>query len=276
MPNGFDIPIPFLNQSFHIYFYGILIMIGVVAAAYLSTLEAKRRGLDPEIVWDILFWVVLAGIIGARIWHILTPPASMAAQGITTKFYLTHPLDMLNIRNGGLGILGAVIGGALALLIYTRKKKLSFLVWVDVVAPGLALAQAVGRWGNFFNQELYGSPTNLAWKLFIDPVHRLSAYANVAYYHPLFAYEFLWNLANMALLLWLGRKLAASLKPGDIFLVYLIVYPFGRFMLEFLRLDPGQVGGANINQIIMAVIALAASALLVYRHKFANKTKILL
>jgi phosphatidylglycerol---prolipoprotein diacylglyceryl transferase len=271
MPTGFDIPIPFAHQSFHIYFYGIVIMLGVIAAAYMAAMEAKRRGLDPDIIWDALFWIVLAGIVGARIWHILTPPASMAAEGITTKFYLTHPLDMLNIRNGGLGIFGAVIGGALAFYIYCRNKKLSFPVWMDIVAPGLALAQALGRWGNFFNQELYGAPTNLPWKLFIDTAHRLPAYAQTAYYHPLFAYEFIWNLLNMAVLLWIGRKFAGTLKAGDIFLVYLIIYPCGRFMLEFLRLDPGQVGGVNINQIIMGIVALAASAFLIYRHTVVKK-----
>ena len=150
LPNGFDIPIPFLNQTFHIYFYGILITLGVIAAAFLAQAETKRRGMDPEIIWDMLFWVVLAGIVGARIWHILTPPPSMVAQGITTKWYLMHPLDMINIRNGGLGIPGAVIGGALALWIYCRRKKISFLTWADVAAPGVALAQAIGRWGRPF------------------------------------------------------------------------------------------------------------------------------
>jgi phosphatidylglycerol:prolipoprotein diacylglycerol transferase len=152
LPNGFDIPIPFTTQTFHIYFYGLLIMGGVIAAAFLGQAEAKRRGMNPEIIWDALFWVVLAGIIGARIWHIFSPPPSMVEQGITTKWYFEHPLDMLNLRNGGLGIPGAVIGGAIALWIYCRKKKVSFLDWADAIIPGVALAQAIGRWGNFFNQ----------------------------------------------------------------------------------------------------------------------------
>ncbi len=206
MPNGFDIPIPFLNQSFHIYFYGVMIMLGVVAAAFLVSAEAKRRGQNPEILWDMLMWIVIAGIVGARIWHILTPPPSMIAQGITTQYYLTHPLAMIDIRNGGLGIPGAVFGGALAMWIYTRRKKLNFATWLDLVAPGLALAQAIGRWGNFFNQELYGAPTNLPWKLYIDPAHRLPGFQEYAYYHPLFLYECLWNLANMAILLWVLHR----------------------------------------------------------------------
>ena len=168
LPNGFDIPIPFINTSFHIYFYGILIMLGVVAAAFLGQAESRRRGTNPDYIWDSLFWLVLAGIVGARLWHVFSPPPSMVAQGITTAWYFAHPLDMVNIRNGGLGIPGAIIGGALALWVYCRGKKISFLTLVDTVIPGVALAQAIGRWGNFFNQELYGKPTNLPWKIYID------------------------------------------------------------------------------------------------------------
>jgi phosphatidylglycerol:prolipoprotein diacylglycerol transferase len=270
MPDGFDIPIPFLNQPFHIYFYGILIMLGVIAAALMARLEAKRRGLDPEIVWDMLFWLVLAGIVGARIWHILTPPPSMVEQGITTRYYLTHPLDMLNIRAGGLGIPGAVIGGGLAMWIYLRNKKMSFAVWADIAAPGLALAQAIGRWGNFFNQELYGAPTNLPWKIYIDPLHRLPGFENYSYYHPLFLYESLWNLTSMFFLLWLGRRFAERLKAGDIFLTYLIAYPIGRFCLDFLRLDASQLGGINANQTFVAIVAVVAVGLLIWGHRFAK------
>jgi phosphatidylglycerol---prolipoprotein diacylglyceryl transferase len=266
MPNGFDIPIPFLNQSFHIYFYGILIMLGVVAAAFLARKEAKRREQNPEIVWDMLIWLVVAGIAGARIWHILTPPPSMVAQGITTLYYLTHPLAMIDIRNGGLGIPRAVIGGVLAMWVYSRKKKLSLISWLDIAAPGLALALAVGRWGNFFNQELYGGPTNLPWKIFIDPAHRLPGFQEYTYYHPLFLYESLWNLANMAILLWVSRRYSDRLKAGDIFLGYLIIYPVGRFLLDFLRLDASQVAGINANQTLSAIVAIAATVSLIWRH----------
>lgn len=267
LPDGFNIPIPFLNQSFHIYFYGILITLGVVAAAFLGQAEAKRRGMNPEFVWDALFWVVLAGIIGARIWHILTPPPSMVAQGITTGWYLMHPLDMLNIRNGGLGIPGAVIGGALALWIYCRRKKISFLTWADAVAPGVALAQAIGRWGNFFNQELYGLPTNLPWKIYIDPLHRVAGYQNYDYFHPLFFYESLWNVLNMAVLLWMARRFSKWLKPGDIFFIYMIMYSVGRFALEFLRLDAAQVGGINFNQTFVIIVALVAGIIIYLNHR---------
>jgi phosphatidylglycerol:prolipoprotein diacylglycerol transferase len=267
VPNGFDIPIPFLHQTFHIYFYGILITLGVIAAALIGQAEAKRRGMNTEVIWDALFWVVLAGIIGARIWHILTPPPSMVAQGITTKWYLMHPLDMLNIRNGGLGIPGAVIGGALALWIYCRRKHISFMTWADVVAPGVALAQAIGRWGNFFNQEVYGLPTNLPWKIYIDPLHRVEGFLNNEYFHPLFFYESLWNVVNMAVLLWLARRFKEWLKPGDIFLIYMIMYSVGRFSLDFLRLDASQVGGINFNQTFVVFVALIAGAIIFINHR---------
>jgi phosphatidylglycerol:prolipoprotein diacylglycerol transferase len=273
MPNGFDIPIPFLNTSFHIYFYGILITLGVVVATLLASAQAKRRGQDPEIIWDMLFWVVIAGIVGARIWHVLTPPPSMIAQGITTQYYLTHPLLMIDIRNGGLGIPGAVIGGVLAMWIYTRRKKLGLVTWLDITAPGLALAQAIGRWGNFFNQELYGAPTNLPWKIFIDPAHRLPGFENIAYYHPLFLYESLWNLANMVILLLLSRRFSDRLKIGDIFLTYLVIYPVGRFLLDFLRLDASRVAGINANQTLSAIVAVVAAVVLIWRHWPTRSTK---
>lgn len=256
-----------------IHFYGVIIMLGALAAAWLSTIESKRRKINPEYVFDMLPWLLVAGIIGARIWHILTPPASMVERGITAGYYLTHPLEAIAIWNGGLGIPGAVIGGVIALYIYCRKKNFSFATWVDIIAPGLALAQAIGRWGNFVNQEVYGAPTSLPWAIFIEPAKRLPEFINEAYYHPLFGYEFIYNLANMALLLWIGRKFIDRLKVGDIFLIYLIVYPVGRFLLEYLRLDPSPIAGININQTIMAVIAVAAAASLIVRHRTGSGSK---
>src|SRR5215208_816178 len=127
-----------------------------------------------------------------------------------------------------------------------------------------------GNWqlGNFFNQELYGAPTNLPWKIYIDPDHRLEGYLNVDFYHPLFLYEAIWNLGNMLLLLWISRRFTDRLKNGDIFLVYLMVYPIGRFLLDFLRLDASMVAGININQTVMAVVAVSAALTLFLRHRF--------
>jgi phosphatidylglycerol:prolipoprotein diacylglycerol transferase len=271
MITGFDINLPFLSQPFHIYFYGILITLGVIAAAYIGSIEAKRKELNPEVILDMLFWLVLAGIVGARIWHILTPPPSMVEMGITTSYYLSHPLEMLAIRNGGLGIPGAVIGGALALWIYAKKHNLDFLTWADIAAPGLAFAQAVGRWGNYFNQELYGAPTNVPWKLYIDPAHRLPGFESISYYHPLFFYEFLWNLGNAIFLFVIARKLDKKLLPGDLLLMYMIIYPIGRFSLDFLRLDASEVAGINANQTFVAIVAIAAAITLFIRHRIKKE-----
>lgn len=173
--------------------------------------EANRLS---EMAWDIMPWALLGGVLGARLWHVLLPPASMVEQGITTSYYFTHPLEALYIWKGGLGIPGAVIGGFIAVWLYCRNKNVSLGMWADAIAPGLALAQAIGRWGNFFNQEVYGGPTTLPWKILISPQYRLPGYENVAYYHPLFLYKSLWNLMNMGILLWLGRRFPRSCAPG--------------------------------------------------------------
>lgn len=258
MPEGFNL------GPFFVRFYGIILMIGAVAGGFLATREAKKRGYDPEIVWDLFVYLLIGGIIGARIWHILTPSPS---SGVTTAWYLSHPLDALAVWKGGLGIPGAVIGGLVALFFYSRRMQIDFAEWTDIGAPGLALGQAIGRWGNFVNQELYGAPTSLPWKIYIDPDHRLAGFLDVEYYHPLFLYESLWNLMNMFLLLWISRRFAGSLKNGDIFLSYLVIYPVGRFLLDFLRLDASLVGGLNINQTVMGVVALFAGITLYLRHR---------
>jgi len=256
-------------------YYGIILMTGALIGGWLASREAKRRGHDPEIVWDLMIYLIVGGVIGARLWHVFTPsPSAMIIDPGTGE--LVNPyfaggtiriLDILYIRNGGLGIPGAVIGGAIALYFYARKHKMSFLEWTDIAAPSLALGQAIGRFGNFFNQELYGAPTNLPWKLYIDPLHRLPGFASAEYYHPLFAYEALLNLANMLLLIWVTREYEGKRKSGDVLLVYLIFYPVVRFSLDFLRLDASMVGGININQTIMGIVAVLAAGTLIWRHR---------
>jgi phosphatidylglycerol---prolipoprotein diacylglyceryl transferase len=252
--------------AFTIYFYAIIILVGVLAACFLASRRAKAIGQDPDLIWDMATWLLIAGIVGARLWHVLLPSASQVANGITTQYYLTHPLDAINIRAGGMGIPGGVIGGALAVYIFTRIKKLSFSVWADLIAPGLILAQAIGRWGNFMNQELYGAPSSLPWAIYIDEAYRLPEFMDFSCYHPLFLYECVWNLAVFFLLLWVEKQFVDKLKSGDIFLIYLVGYPLGRFLLEFLRLDTAQVSGLNFNQISMAVVAVLAAGWLAARH----------
>ena len=248
-------------------YYGMIIVTGAIFAAWLATREVKRRGYDPEIVWDLLIYLLIGGVIGARLWHILTPSPST---GITPAWYFSHPLDAIAIWKGGLGIPGAVIGGAVVLFFYSRKMGFVFSEWADIIAPCLALGQAIGRWGNYFNQELYGAPTNLPWKIFIDPAHRLAGHLDVEYYHPLFLYESIWNFANMFFLLWISRRFADRLKSGDILLIYLITYPVGRFLMDFLRLDASMVWGININQTIMGVVALCSAVAFYLRHRKAK------
>jgi phosphatidylglycerol:prolipoprotein diacylglycerol transferase len=252
--------------GFAVRYYGIIIMFGVALSILLASREAKRRGMDPEFLWDSVIWVLIAGIIGARLWHIFTPSPSLVAQGITTKYYLTHPLDALNIRRGGLGIPGAVIGGGLVFYLYCRWKGVNFASWADVIAPAIPLGQAIGRWGNFINQELYGAPTDLPWAIFIAPENRLPEFADIAYYHPIFLYESLWNLASVFLLLWIARKWKDWLLPGDIFLMYLVSYPIIRILLDFLRLDASEVGGVNANQAFMGGVLVIVLAILIFRH----------
>ncbi len=255
----------------YIRFYGIILMFGAVAGGWLAAREVRRRGYDPEIVWDLLIYLIIGGVVGARLWHIFTPPPSSIEQGITTAYYLSHPLDALAVWKGGLGIPGAVIGGMITLFFYSRRHHLDFAEWTDIAAPCIALGQAIGRFGNFFNQELYGAPTNLPWKLYIDPAHRLSGFESVEYYHPLFAYESILNLANMFFLIWVGRRFADKLKTGDLLLIYLIVYPTIRFLLDFLRLDASQVAGVNANQTFMAIVAVCAAIAVWWRHR--NNTR---
>jgi phosphatidylglycerol:prolipoprotein diacylglycerol transferase len=260
---------------FYIRYYGLILMTAALIAAYTAEILARRRHLDTEIVWDMFLWIVIGSVVGARIWHILTPPASMQAMTppINTMYYLTHPFDAVNLTKGGLGLPGALIGGALTMWIYVRRKKLSFAVWGDIAVPGIALGLAFGRLGNFVNHELYGLPSNLPWAIYIPPEARLPQYATVARYHPLFLYESLLNIINFGILLWLGEKYRARLKTGDLILMFFVNYGIIRFGLEFLRLDQSPVFGFDINQALAAVVALAAIGGLLWRHGIGDWVK---
>lgn len=256
-----------------IAYYALLMCLGAFLAAIIASNEANRRHCDTDVIWEILPWCLIAGLIGARLWHVLTPSASSLVDGKNP--YFLEPLKIFNVRQGGLGISGAVIGGLVAAWIYTRIKKLKLATWLDICAPGVALAQAIGRWGNFFNQEIYGLPTSATkfpFAIYIDPAHRLSGHLLQAYYLPVFFYESIWNLVNLAILLWLPRKLGDRMKPGDNFLVYLLVYSTGRFFLEFIRLEYSPVAGININQTFMAVVGIVSLTALLLRHR-KNKDK---
>jgi phosphatidylglycerol:prolipoprotein diacylglycerol transferase len=285
MPSPTD-PILFQAGPFVIRWYGLLIVTGALAAGYIATIEAKRRKEDPDHAWNILIWCLILGIIGARLYHVLSSPAG-ASRGFT--YYLVeHPFTRLDffgvavyfptallIWEGGLGIIGALLGGILAILIYTRRHQLNLWRWLDIVAPGMLLAQAIGRWGNYFNQELYGPPTNLPWGILItDANQRIPPYNDLTTYplettlfHPVFLYESLWNVIGFVLLIWLGRKYASKLLDGDILSGYLIWYSVGRLLLEMLRPDAWVAFGIPVAQIISVVLILIGLGLIYYRRK---------
>lgn len=246
-----------------LHYYGLIIMLGVLAGLRLAMAMGKRRGYSDETYWDLVAWMLIPGVLGARLWHVLMPSVS---SGLTFGWYLQHPGEILAVWKGGLGIPGGVLGGAFGIWLFCRRKKIPYPDFMDTIAPGLPLGQAVGRWGNFINQELYGRPSSLPWAITIDPAYRDPEYAEISTYHPLFLYESLYNLLVAAFLWKLDRSEKVKLREGSLFLIYLIAYPVGRFFLEFLRLDTAQVGGININQTVMAVTAVTAAVFLVIRE----------
>jgi len=247
-----------------IHFYALFLLGGMLVAAWLTARRAPQKGLDPEHVWNGLMWAIIPGLIGARIYHILTPQPS---SGLTLQYYLQNPLQMLMIWNGGLGIYGGLVGGMIGLLYYLRHYKQPVLRWFDVIVPGAALGQAIGRWGNFVNQELYGAPTNLPWGIYIPPEKRLPGYTQYSTFHPLFLYESLMNVAAFGFLLWVERRFRDQLRDGDLTLIYFMLYPLIRFTLDFVRLDSNGFGVITTAQLVSLVAFLIAAALLIIRHR---------
>ncbi len=265
-------PVAFQIGPITVYWYGILIVTGILAAAYLSTYTARLWGEDPQLVWDALVWCVLLGVVGARLYHVLTVPPSM---GVDRWYYFHHPLEIFATWKGGLGIYGAVAGGLIGLIIAVRRAGRDVLRWMDIVAPGLALAQAIGRWGNFINQELYGRPTNLPWGIYIAPQYRLPGYEMYARFHPTFFYESAWNLGICLTLLYLTWRHRGRWGSGIIAGLYFILYAIARFFLEFIRLDSASIGKITIAQLVAICIALAGITLIVWRTRIQKPTPVM-
>lgn len=253
-----------------IRYYSLALIGGVLAGTWLFSCLGKRKGIQSETAWDSMLWFFLGGIIGARLWHVIFPASS---SGLTFGYYLTHPAQIFAVWNGGLGVPGAILGGAAGMVLFCRHYGFPIRSFVDAGAPGLALGQAIGRWGNYFNQELYGAPSDLPWAIKIDPPYRLAKFADQATYHPLFAYEMILSLLNVAILIWVDRNFEDRLNPGDIFALYLVLYPVERFFLEFLRLDIVSFGSLNMNQTIMAVTAVCAVGYLILTHRRSSAEK---
>jgi phosphatidylglycerol:prolipoprotein diacylglycerol transferase len=220
--------------------------------------DAPWRVWNPEHVWSGIGWCLVLGLIGARLYHVFTPSPSMAAVGIESPLdYFRNPAQLINFRNGGLGIYGGIAGGLLGLFIYTRRQRLPLLGWTDLCAIGVALGQVFGRWGNFFNQELYGRPTDLFWAVHIDPLYRLPGYSQFDTFHPAFLYESLWSLLTFALLFLLLRHRVRWLLAGDLTALYLIFYGIGRSLLELVRLDSRTVVFGSL-QLAISVATLVS------------------
>ncbi len=241
--------------------------------------NAPWRTWNPDFAWSGVAWALVFAVIGARLYHVLTPSPSMAAVGIESPLdYFRNPSQLIDIRSGGLGIYGAIAGGALGLLIYTRRNKIPAIAWADLAVVGLALGQFVGRWGNFFNQELYGAPSDLPWAIFIDPIYRLDDYVNFDTFHPAFLYESLWNLMAFLVLLTLARRQWRRLQVGDLTALYLVFYAVGRILLELVRLDSRTVSlagadlGLPVATLVSLIIALPMAGLLLWRHLLHRET----
>ena len=239
--------------------------------------DAPWRIWNQEHVWNGLIWSLILAVIGARLYHVLTPSPSMAAFGIYSPLdYFRNPYQLINLRNGGLGIYGGLLGGFIGLVIYTRRARIPLLGWADLAVVGLALGQVFGRWGNFFNQELYGRPTHLPWAVFIDPMYRLPDYSEYGRFHPAFLYESLWSLLTFAILYTLIRRYDKRLLTGEMMALYFIFYAIGRTLLELVRLDSRMLnlGFMQVNMAIATfvslLIAVSMAAWIVirrYRHR---------
>ena len=254
-------PVIFEVGPFALRYYGLCIAIGVAVATWLTARELARTGYDGALALDALFFVVPLGLIGARVYHVITDYDLY--DGNPHSFFP----GVFEIWNGGLGIYGAVLGGFLGLLLFARIRGINPLVLADAAAPGLILAQAIGRWGNYFNQELFGRPSSLPWAIEIAPENRPSGFASEAAFHPTFLYESIWNVLVCFILLFVARRFANSLKNGDIALLYVCLYSVGRFFVETLRIDPAfLIGDFRGNLFVASVLALTFALILFLRH----------
>lgn len=261
-------PIALQIGPLSIHWYGVIIGAGILLCYWYAAHEAKRRGISKEPIDDMAFWVILAGVIGARLYYVL----------FNFSYYSAHPAEILQIWNGGLAIHGALLFGAAAYFFYCVRHKLSLFLYVDLIIPGVLLAQGLGRWGNFFNNEAFGTPTNLSWKLFIPEVNRPLGFEDFLYFHPTFLYESIWNFFGFLLLVILARKFyptrpsphVHNSSSGYILFAYLVWYSFGRFFIESLRTDSlylGPLRTAQVLSVILFLVGLFGLIFLLKKHK---------
>ncbi len=253
-------PIVFQIGPISIRWYGLLIATAVLLGTSLAHREAIRRREDPDQLLNVIVLGVMAALVGARLYYVL----------FNWGYYGPRPSKIFAVWEGGLAIHGGILGGALATAIYTVRKKLPMLIYMDIMAPPLVLGQAIGRWGNFFNQEAFGTPTSLPWKLYIEPYHRPPHLAAFEFFHPTFLYESVWDLTVFAILFFfLRRRLERT--HGALVLCYLGLYSMGRFFVEGLRTDSLMLGPLRAAQVVsltlIAMSLLGLAWLLVLRRR---------
>jgi prolipoprotein diacylglyceryl transferase len=239
--------------------YAFCIIIGVFVAVWLGNRRWVARGGQVGTVADIAVWAVPFGLVGGRLYHLITDPELYFTKG-------KDWVDAFKVWQGGLGIWGAIALGALGAWIGCRRRGIALPAWADALAPGIALAQAVGRWGNWFNQELYGKPTDVPWALKIDPAHRPENTPDIATYHPTFLYESLWCVGVALLVLWADRRF--KLGHGRAFALYVASYTVGRFWIEYMRVDDAHhFLGLRLNDWTAIVVFAGAVAYFVISAK---------
>ena len=268
--------IPFLNWPVH--WYGLILMTGFLVGAWMVERELKRHGENGELIWDAAVWVLIPGVLGARLWYVLN-----ATLGGDTRFS-NNPIEIIRVWNGGLHIFGAFLFGGAALLLYLNRNKLDPWLFLDAIGPAALIGQAIGRLGNFVNQELYGPPTTLPWGLKIYPDNpyqiplavqgkssqEILTYIETTRFHPTFAYEMLWNFAAAGLLIWLTRRYDKTLKPGTLFAGWLVLAGIGRTWLEFFfRPDQPKIGDSSISysMVVASLMAVTGAIMLLARYR---------
>jgi prolipoprotein diacylglyceryl transferase len=269
-----SIPSPPHNEwhlgPFPVRAYALAILVGIVAAVLICQRRWKDRGGDPDTVLEVSFWAVPFGIVGGRLYHLITSPDAYFGEG-------GHPWRAFAIWEGGLGIWGAIALGGVGAWIGCHRAGVRLAPFADALAPGLLVAQALGRLGNWFNQELFGGPTTLPWGLRIDDAHLPAGYAPGTLFHPTFLYEILWNLAGAVLLVWLDRRF--RLGHGRVFWAYVMIYTSGRLWIEMVRIDDAHhFLGVRLNVWTAAIVfvgALVAFVMVGRRHPGRDTTLLL-
>jgi phosphatidylglycerol:prolipoprotein diacylglycerol transferase len=268
-----------------VHWYGIILTFGMVMATYITGLQAQRRDEKASIVWDAVLIVIGLGLVGARLYHVFSSPNDGSGSG--WEYYRQNPLAIFAIWKGGLGIYGGLLGGFIGMLYVVIRNKLNLLRWLDFVAPGVVLAQAIGRWGNYANQELYGGPTGSSWwGITIDQPFRthtakidftdMQQFPPETRFHPTFFYESAWNFIGFLGLMYISRRYERQLRDGDIAALYFIWYGIGRGWVELLfRPDAWTIGAlptavwVSIGAIVLGVAVIVGSRLVPQRRAVA-------